>query len=140
MPNHRTQGQSHYFSSNEAAVLGQLREQKPSASSENATLWNWVENEESTENESPHERVISKITSLHEKLVSEEEMLIMKELEKVRSHLFLEKAKSETASLHSSYVSEKFMETQEEEVRMLQKICSERKRLMEAPEKEVRSH
>ncbi len=78
------QDRNHY-SSEEAAVLGQLREQKPSALSERPSLWIWLEEEEGIENASNRN---SEIASLHEKLVSEEETLITKESENVCSRLF----------------------------------------------------
>ncbi len=69
----RMQGQSHY-SSEEAAVLGQLRQQKPSASTEESSLWNWMENEKET-----------KFAPVLERIRSQEESIDMQESENSRT-------------------------------------------------------
>ncbi len=80
------QDQSHVFK--EAAVLGQLREQKPSASTEKPSLGNWVEEEA----EEP------KLASLHESLVSQETIVSEKATRPVLQQFFKE-TKSETVVL-----------------------------------------
>ncbi len=69
---HRMKDES-YLSSNEAAVLGQLRNQKPSASSERPPHWIWVEEEEGKTNLAPvrSERFTSQVTPLQEKFIWE---------------------------------------------------------------------
>ncbi len=48
----------------EAAVLGQLREQKPSASSEGSLHWIWLEEKDGIETASLCERIASQVTLL----------------------------------------------------------------------------
>ncbi len=64
------------ISSDEAAVLRQLQEQKPSdASSQSPSHWNWMEENEKETKYTPVHCEGSEIDSLHEKFVSKEETL-----------------------------------------------------------------
>ncbi len=115
---------SHWF------LGGHAFTQKPSsASSEESTHWNWLEEDEEALNHAPvcSERFTSQVSLLHERI-------IMKESEKVHSHLLSEKAKSGTASLRGKL--SRFMEVPEEKVHSRQKLHSQRNCLMEMPEKE----
>ncbi len=97
-----TQDQSH-FSHNEAAVLGQLRKQKLSASSEKPSHWNQLEKKEKETKSTPvrHEKFISKAASRQGMLITQEENFVY---ERVRSPLvkkeFIEENEPETTSLH----------------------------------------
>ncbi len=96
---HRTKDRSH-FSLEEAAVLGQLRQQKPSASTKESFLWIGLEKEDEKAPKLAqvrHERIIIQVASLREKFA-------------------------------------RLMEVQEEEVSPLQRICSQRNRLVETEE------
>ncbi len=103
------QDQSHVFE--EAAVLGQLREQKPSASFERPSLGNWMEKEERETRSAPVciGRVCSQEEGVTPKASKEtHSCFIAKE--------FSEETKSETASLRSRSVSKKFLEESKKEI------------------------
>ncbi len=126
---HRTKDES-YLSSNEAAVLRQLRNQKLSASSERLPHWNRMEKKE-RKTRSPPVRI--------ERICSQEGKFILEEVRTCpASEQIIKENESEIASLLRK--STRFMEISIEEICTLLKICSQRKGLMEIPKKEARPH
>ncbi len=67
-----------------------------------------------------YERIISEVSSLYEKSVSKEETCISKAPQEIQSltdteEKFIEETESETVSHRSRFISQKFLETKEEE-------------------------